>query len=195
MATRRTLQIVSPVPSDIEIAQSVDPLPIGEVAVAAGILPSELDAYGSYKAKVHLSVLERLAGQPDGNYVVVTGINPTPLGEGKSTTTVGLAQALGAHLKKVPTISHDLERDISCAQIRYVESSLARHNLENLCVPASAEPGSNLRHQGRRRWRRILPSDPHGALTARRFERDIHIDIDSLSMMMPVGRSVGRWRY
>ena len=110
MATRRTLQIVSPVPSDIEIAQSVDPLPIGEVAVAAGILPSELDAYGSYKAKVHLSVLERLAGQPDGNYVVVTGINPTPLGEGKSTTTVGLAQALGAHLKKVPTISHDLER-------------------------------------------------------------------------------------
>jgi formyltetrahydrofolate synthetase len=99
--TRRTLKIVSPVPSDIEIAQSVDPMPITDVAREAGILAEELDPYGSYKAKVHLSVLERLQDQPDGNYVVVTGINPTPLGEGKSTTAVGLAQALGAHLSKV----------------------------------------------------------------------------------------------
>jgi methylenetetrahydrofolate dehydrogenase (NADP+) / methenyltetrahydrofolate cyclohydrolase / formyltetrahydrofolate synthetase len=50
--------------------------------------------------KVHLSILDRLSSQPDGKYVVVTGINPTPLGEGKSTTTVGLAQSLGAHLRK-----------------------------------------------------------------------------------------------
>lgn len=64
----------------------------------AGILPSELDLYGSFKAKVHLSVGARLAAEPDGNYVVVTGINPTPLGEGKSTTTIGVCQALGAHL-------------------------------------------------------------------------------------------------
>ena len=60
----------------------------------------EYDLYGSNKAKISLAVRDRLASQPDGNYVVVTAINPTPLGEGKSTTTIGLAQALGAHLNK-----------------------------------------------------------------------------------------------
>lgn len=73
---------------------------ISEVAAAAGILPSELDLYGPQKAKVHLSVGRRLKDVEDGNYVVVTGINPTPLGEGKSTTTIGVCQALGAHLGK-----------------------------------------------------------------------------------------------
>ena len=58
----------------------------------------QIEPYGSNKAKVELSLLERLKDRPDGYYVVVTGINPTPLGEGKSTTTVGLTQALGAHL-------------------------------------------------------------------------------------------------
>ena len=56
--------------------------------------------FRSQKAKVDLSVLRRLSDQPNGKYIVVTGINPTPLGEGKSTTTVGLTQALGAHLGK-----------------------------------------------------------------------------------------------
>lgn len=60
----------------------------------------EYDLYGSNKAKISLAVRDRLASQPDGNYVVVTAINPTPLGEGKSTTTIGLAQALGAHLNR-----------------------------------------------------------------------------------------------
>ena len=59
-----------------------------------------MDLYGSNKAKISLDVRKRLAHQKNGNYVVVTGINPTPLGEGKSTTTIGLAQALGAHLNK-----------------------------------------------------------------------------------------------
>jgi len=89
-----------PVPSDIEIAQAATPLPIGEIAIAAGILPEELEHYGNTKAKVRLSILERLRNEPDGKYVVVTAITPTPLGEGKTTTNVGLSQALGAHLGK-----------------------------------------------------------------------------------------------
>lgn len=86
-----------PVPSDIEISQSIKPLHIAEIASAVGLEKNEHDLYGSYKAKIKLSVLDRLRHAPDGNYIVVTGINPTPLGEGKSTTTIGLCQALGAH--------------------------------------------------------------------------------------------------
>lgn len=92
------LVLKSPVPSDIEIAQAVEPLPVKVLAERLGITEEELDLYGKFKAKVHLSVLDRLKDRKDGNYVVVTGITPTPLGEGKSTTTVGLAQSLGAHL-------------------------------------------------------------------------------------------------
>jgi methylenetetrahydrofolate dehydrogenase (NADP+)/methenyltetrahydrofolate cyclohydrolase/formyltetrahydrofolate synthetase len=94
------LDLKTPVPSDIDISQSVTPKNILKVAREAGILDDELDLYGRTKAKVHLSILERLKDRPNGKYVVVTGINPTPLGEGKSTTTIGLAQALGAHLGK-----------------------------------------------------------------------------------------------
>jgi formyltetrahydrofolate synthetase len=88
------------VPSDIEIAQAATPLPIGELAAQAGILPEELEYYGRYKAKVRLAVRDRLKEAPNGKYIVVTAITPTPLGEGKTTTTVGLSQAIGAHLKK-----------------------------------------------------------------------------------------------
>lgn len=92
--------VLAQVPSDIAIAQSVHPLPIAAIAAEAGILPGELEPYGHYKAKVQLSVRDRLEDVPNGKYVVVTAITPTPLGEGKSTTTVGLSQALGAHLGK-----------------------------------------------------------------------------------------------
>src|SRR5271170_4524676 len=92
--------ILTRVPSDIEIAQAATPLPIGQIATEAGILPKELDLYGQTKAKVHLSIRDRLKNSPNGHYVVVTAITPTPLGEGKTTTTVGLSQALGAHLGK-----------------------------------------------------------------------------------------------
>ncbi len=88
------------VPSDIEIAQAAVPIPIGEIATAAGILSNELEPYGHTKAKVKLSILDRLRNEPAGKYVVVTAVTPTPLGEGKTTTTVGLSQALGAHLHK-----------------------------------------------------------------------------------------------
>ena len=70
------------------------------VIFRAGLNEDEVIQWGNAKAKVSLSVRERLASTPDGNYVVCTGINPTPLGEGKSTTTIGLAQALGAALGK-----------------------------------------------------------------------------------------------
>jgi len=94
------VKFMNPVPSDIEVSQSITIAPIGLIAESIGVLPGEYDLYGSCKAKINLSVRDRLAHQRDGNYVVVTGINPTPLGEGKSTTTIGLAQALGAHLNR-----------------------------------------------------------------------------------------------
>mmetsp|Transcript_3994 Transcript_3994/g.4427 ORF Transcript_3994/g.4427 Transcript_3994/m.4427 type:complete len:947 (-) Transcript_3994:54-2894(-) len=94
------LNLQTPVPSDYEISRAQQPKKIDEVAYEAGILESELELFGSYKAKVSLDILKRLENKKDGKYVLVTGITPTPLGEGKSTTTVGLAQALGAHLNK-----------------------------------------------------------------------------------------------
>jgi methylenetetrahydrofolate dehydrogenase (NADP+) / methenyltetrahydrofolate cyclohydrolase / formyltetrahydrofolate synthetase len=89
-----------PVPSDLAIAQAVQPRPIVEIAAEAGLLPEELELHGNYKAKIELSVRDRLKEKPSGKYIVVTAITPTPLGEGKTTTTVGLSQALGAHLGK-----------------------------------------------------------------------------------------------
>lgn len=94
------LHRVSPVPSDIDIAQAAELKPIRDVADELGILPEELELYGDHKAKVRLEILERLQDVPDGKYIDVTAITPTPLGEGKTTTTIGLSQALGAHLRK-----------------------------------------------------------------------------------------------
>ena len=92
------IEPLSPVPADIEIAQAAELKPITQVAEEMGLRPDELELYGEHKAKIKLSVLERLADAPDGKYIDVTAITPTPLGEGKTTTTVGLSQALGAHL-------------------------------------------------------------------------------------------------
>ncbi|XP_077394609.1 C-1-tetrahydrofolate synthase, cytoplasmic isoform X2 [Festucalex cinctus] len=93
------LNLQKPVPSDIVISRSCVPKPIDRLAKEVGLLSDEVDLYGKTKAKVQLSIIKRLQAQPDGKYVVVTGITPTPLGEGKSTTTIGLVQALGAHMK------------------------------------------------------------------------------------------------
>ncbi len=94
------LNLRFPVPSDIEIAQEAELKPITQIADEVGLLPEELELHGTYEAKVRLSVLDRLRDVPDGKYIDVTAITPTPLGEGKSTTMVGLSQALGAHLGK-----------------------------------------------------------------------------------------------
>ncbi|CDY62107.1 BnaC05g51220D [Brassica napus] len=99
-SSSRKLQVMTPVPSDIDIANSVEPLHISEIAKDLNLSPLHYDLYGKYKAKVLLSAFDELQDREDGYYVVVGGITPTPLGEGKSTTTVGLCQALGAYLNK-----------------------------------------------------------------------------------------------
>jgi formyltetrahydrofolate synthetase len=94
------IQIKHPVPSDIEIAQAAELRPILDIAHELGLADDELELYGKYKAKVHLEVRDRLKDRPQGKYIDVTAITPTPLGEGKTTTTVGLSQALGAFRKQ-----------------------------------------------------------------------------------------------
>jgi formyltetrahydrofolate synthetase len=91
---------VKPVPSDIEIAQAAELIPILDIADQLGLTMDDLDLYGAYKAKVHLDILEKLKDKPNGKYIDVTAITPTPLGEGKSTTTVGLTEAMGTMLGK-----------------------------------------------------------------------------------------------
>ncbi|KAL3285658.1 hypothetical protein HHI36_000190 [Cryptolaemus montrouzieri] len=91
------LEFQRPVPSDIDIARSQEPKNILQLADEIGLYPNEVSPYGSKKAKIGLSVLDRLGSKKNGKYVVVVGMTPTPLGEGKSTTLVGLVQALTAH--------------------------------------------------------------------------------------------------
>ncbi|KAB3536333.1 formate--tetrahydrofolate ligase [Alkaliphilus pronyensis] len=86
--------------SDIEIAQQAKMKPITEIANEWNVEEDELELYGKYKAKINLSIFDRLKDKPDGKLVLVTAINPTPAGEGKSTTTVGLGQALNKIGKK-----------------------------------------------------------------------------------------------
>lgn len=95
------LKLLNPVPSDITISRAQHPKQITRVAKEVGIAGHELEPYGAYKAKVDLSLLKRLEHRRNGRYVVVTGITPTPLGEGKSTTTMGITQAIGAHLNRI----------------------------------------------------------------------------------------------
>ncbi|XP_016917803.1 C-1-tetrahydrofolate synthase, cytoplasmic isoform X1 [Apis cerana] len=90
----------NPVPNDIIISRNQEPKPITTLAEEIGLLPNEISPYGSKKAKISLNVLKRLKHQPNGKLVVVAGITPTPFGEGKSTTSVGLVQALTAHRDK-----------------------------------------------------------------------------------------------
>lgn len=80
--------------SDIEIAQSATLKPVSELAQYLGLNDDDIELYGKYKAKISLKTWERLKDQPDGKLVLVTAINPTPAGEGKTTTTVGLGMAL-----------------------------------------------------------------------------------------------------
>jgi formate--tetrahydrofolate ligase len=82
--------------SDIEIAQGAVPRPIAEIGAEHGLLPQEIEPYGHYKAKISLAAIERLGRRPGSKLVDVTAITPTPLGEGKTLTTVGLGQALRA---------------------------------------------------------------------------------------------------
>ena len=82
-------------PSSLEIAQAATLRPIGDIADELGLLHDEVEPYGRYKAKVDLSVIDRLADRPDAKLINVTAITPTPAGEGKTTTSVSLTQGLG----------------------------------------------------------------------------------------------------
>ncbi len=93
--------MASTMPSSLRIAQEAVLRPITEIAEKAGLEPDEIDQYGRYKAKVSLSVLDRLADRPNGKLVNVTAITPTKAGEGKTTTSVSLTQGLGQLGKKV----------------------------------------------------------------------------------------------
>jgi formate--tetrahydrofolate ligase len=88
------------VPSDIEIAQKAVMKPIGEVAARLGIPAASLESYGHYKAKISLDYINSLQGKPNGKLILVTALSPTPAGEGKTTTTVGLGDALNKIGKK-----------------------------------------------------------------------------------------------
>src|SRR5437870_6525162 len=90
-------------PSSLEIAQEAQLRPIAEIAEAAGLLADEIEPYGRYKAKIDLSLLERLRDRPDGRLICVTAITPTKAGEGKTTTSVSLTQGLG-HIGRSPVL-------------------------------------------------------------------------------------------
>ncbi|MBN1483634.1 MAG: formate--tetrahydrofolate ligase [Chloroflexia bacterium] len=92
------------VPSDLDIAQAAELRPIRDIIAELGLTEEEIDFYGKYKAKVHLSVLERLPPRENSKYIDVTAITPTPLGEGKTVTTIGLSQGLHYIGKKVMTV-------------------------------------------------------------------------------------------
>jgi formyltetrahydrofolate synthetase len=97
------VELKRPVPSDIEIAQEAKMRPILEVAADLGLSEDDLDLYGKYKAKVHLDVLDKFKDRPQGKYIDVTAITPTPLGEGKTVTTIGVSQGLHYIGKNVMT--------------------------------------------------------------------------------------------
>ena len=97
------VEIRDPVPSDIEIAQEAKMRPIVQVAAELGLSEDDLDLYGKYKAKVHLDVIDKFRDRPLGKYIDVTAITPTPLGEGKTVTTIGVSQGLHYIGKKVMT--------------------------------------------------------------------------------------------
>jgi formate--tetrahydrofolate ligase len=88
------------VPSDIEIAREAILKPIGDIAARLGIPPESVENYGRYKAKISLDYIQSLEGRPDGKLILVTALSPTPAGEGKTTTTVGLGDALNKIGKK-----------------------------------------------------------------------------------------------
>jgi methylenetetrahydrofolate dehydrogenase (NADP+)/methenyltetrahydrofolate cyclohydrolase/formyltetrahydrofolate synthetase len=95
------IEPADPVPSDEVISRLVQPKSVALLAEEIGVLPSELILYGPHKAKVSLSILDRLRDAPKGKLVVVTGVNPTQFGEGKTTTLLGLVQALNVRCGKL----------------------------------------------------------------------------------------------
>uniref|UniRef100_A0A8C2S7R8 C-1-tetrahydrofolate synthase, cytoplasmic n=2 Tax=Capra hircus TaxID=9925 RepID=A0A8C2S7R8_CAPHI len=136
-------------------------------------LKTPIELYGETKAKVRLSALERLQHQPDGKYVVVTGITPTPLGEGKSTTTIGLVQALGAHLH---------QNVFACFNLHLTGDIHAITAANNLVAAAIDARLNGVRKfsdiQIRRLWRLGIEKTDPATLTDEEINRFARLDID-----------------
>ncbi len=92
-----------PMKSTLEIAQAARLQPIRAIASSIGLGEDDIEYYGKYKAKIHLDVLKKFASRPQGQLIVVTAITPTPLGEGKTVTTIGISQGLQKIGKRVVT--------------------------------------------------------------------------------------------
>ena len=91
-------------PPNLRIAQSASLKPLGDIAEGMGIGPHLMEPYGEHVAKIKLSAIDELSDRPRAKYVVVSAVTPTPLGEGKTTTTVGLGQAF-SHIGKRATVA------------------------------------------------------------------------------------------
>ena len=116
--------------SDIEIAQQATLLPVKEVAAQIGITEDELEFYGKYKAKLSDELSARVSANPDGKLILVTAINPTPAGEGKTTTTAGLGQAM-AKIGKKAIIAL---REPAAATLRYSRWRTSTFTLQAICT-------------------------------------------------------------
>ena len=136
--------------TDLQIAQEAVMEPIGKVAETLGIREDDLELYGKYKAKLSEEYLDSLKQRPDGKLILVTAINPTPAGEGKTTTSVGLGQAFGKLGKKAVVAL----REPSLGPCFGIKGGAAGGGV--------LLPGALLWHQGRRRGRGIRPGRPHG---------------------------------
>ena len=114
--------------SDLEIAQRAKLKPIIEIATALGIEEEEIELYGKHKAKIVLSVLKRLAARRNGKYVDVTALTPTPLGEGKTTTTIGLS------------LDPIARSSLSASKSMATRGSPTAINSETTCMPVVPAP-------------------------------------------------------
>ena len=132
--------------SDIEIAQQATLLPVKEVAAQIGITEDELEFYGKYKAKLSDELSARVSANPDGKLILVTAINPTPAGEGKTTTTAGLGQAMAKIGKKAIIALREPENLLSvpysasraalqaAATLRYSRWRTSTFTLQAICT-------------------------------------------------------------
>lgn len=112
--------------SDIEIAQSAELKPIAEIANQLGISADELEFYGKYKAKLSDELADRVKDNPDGKLILVTAINPTPAGEGKTTTSAGLGQAMAKIGKRQS--SHSVNRrSVLYSELKAVPQAAVMH--------------------------------------------------------------------
>lgn len=112
--------------SDIEIAQSAELKPIAEIANQLGISADELEFYGKYKAKLSDELADRVKDNPDGKLILVTAINPTPAGEGKTTTSAGLGQAM-AKIGKKAIIALREPRLVLYSELKAVPQAAVTH--------------------------------------------------------------------